>query len=65
MEVIFARPGIGTLIFNATANRDYPVVQAGTLLAAGLYTGANLLVDVLVIWLDPRVADAAGRPLVR
>lgn len=61
IEVIFARPGLGTLIFNAIASRDYPVVQAGVLLAAGLFTGANLLVDVLVIWLDPRVADAAGR----
>jgi len=54
-ETIFAWPGIGRLAVTATANRDYPVVQATVLFAAAMFIGINLVVDLLYTVLDPRV----------
>ncbi|MGI9148990.1 MAG: ABC transporter permease [Chloroflexota bacterium] len=54
-ETIFAWPGIGRLAVTATANRDYPVVQATVLFAAAMFIGINLAVDLLYTVLDPRV----------
>ena len=56
VEIIFARPGIGTLIYNAILNRNYPD-RAGRHLVhrPHLYPG-NLLVDVINALLDPRIA---------
>jgi peptide/nickel transport system permease protein len=56
VEIIFARPGIGTLIYSAILNRNYPVVQAGILFSVVIYITANLLVDLLNAVLDPRIA---------
>jgi peptide/nickel transport system permease protein len=56
VEIIFARPGIGTLIYSAILNRNYPVVQAGILFTVLTYISANLLVDLLNAVLDPRIA---------
>ncbi len=56
VEIIFARPGIGTLIYSAILNRNYPVVQAGILFTVITYITANLLVDLLNAGLDPRIA---------
>jgi peptide/nickel transport system permease protein len=55
-EIIFARPGLGTLIFNAINTRNYPVVQAGVLVIVLLFVLTNLLVDLSYSWLDPRIA---------
>jgi peptide/nickel transport system permease protein len=60
-EVIFARPGIGSTLFNAIASRNYPVVQAGVVVVVLAYVVANLLVDLLNGILDPRVAQAMKR----
>lgn len=60
-EIVFARPGIGTLVFDAIASRNYPVVQACVLVVVGLFTLTNLLVDLSYAWLDPRIATAAER----
>jgi peptide/nickel transport system permease protein len=54
-EQIFLIPGFGKLIIDAVATRDYPVIQAVTLLAAVAYIVVNLLVDVLYTVLNPRV----------
>lgn len=54
-EIIFARPGLGSLIYNAILNRNYPVVQASALLIVILYVLANLVVDAINGLLDPRV----------
>jgi peptide/nickel transport system permease protein len=54
-ETIFAWPGIGRLAVSATANRDYPVVQATVLFAATMFIAINLAVDLLYTWVDPRV----------
>ena len=42
VEIIFARPGIGTLIYNAINARNYPVVQAGVLIVVLLFVFTNL-----------------------
>jgi ABC-type dipeptide/oligopeptide/nickel transport system permease component len=54
-ETIFAWPGIGRLMVNAVANRDFPVVMGCTLVFALVYVLANLGVDVLYAYLDPRI----------
>jgi peptide/nickel transport system permease protein len=55
VEIIFARPGMGSLIYNAIATRNYPVVRAGVLVVAVLFVVANLLADISYTYLDPRV----------
>jgi peptide/nickel transport system permease protein len=57
-EVIFARPGIGTLIFDAISARNYPIVQAGTFVIVLLFVVTNLLVDMSYAWIDPRIRSA-------
>jgi peptide/nickel transport system permease protein len=59
-EIIFARPGLGSLIFDAIEARNYPVVQAGVFVAILLFVAANLAVDALFLWLDPRLRMAAA-----
>ncbi|HET7409622.1 MAG TPA: ABC transporter permease, partial [Paracoccaceae bacterium] len=56
-EVIFARPGIGTLIVDSIGARNYPIVQGAVLLATTLYIVVTLLSDLMVAWLDPRVRE--------
>jgi peptide/nickel transport system permease protein len=55
VELIFTRPGMGMLIYNAIQARNYPVVRAGVLVVAFLFIAANLLADVLYTYLDPRI----------
>ena len=55
VELIFTRPGMGSLIYNAIQARNYPVVRAGVLVVAFLFVAANLLADLLYTYLDPRI----------
>jgi peptide/nickel transport system permease protein len=55
VELIFSRPGMGTLIYNAIQARNYPIVRAGVLVVAFLFVLANLLADVAYTYLDPRI----------
>ncbi len=55
IERVFAIPGVGRLALDATTSRDYPVIQAIVLLAAGAIIVANLLTDLLYAYLDPRI----------
>jgi len=55
VELIFTRPGMGTLIFNAIQARNYPVVRSGVLVVAFLFIAANLLADLIYTYLDPRI----------
>jgi peptide/nickel transport system permease protein len=48
VELIFTRPGMGSLIFNAIQARNYPVVRAGVLVVAFLFVAANLLADISI-----------------
>jgi ABC-type dipeptide/oligopeptide/nickel transport system permease component len=54
-ETVFAWPGVGRLVVNAITARDYPLVQAATLLVSGYFVLINLAMDVLYVYLDPRI----------
>ncbi len=54
-ETIFSWPGIGKWLIDAIARRDYPVVQAGILVSAGIFIVVNLAVDVLYGVVNPRL----------
>jgi len=54
-ETVFNWPGIGRLAFEAVFNLDIPLVMGTVLFAALLVVIANLLVDLLYLWLDPRI----------
>ncbi len=54
-ETVFAWPGVGRLVIQAIAARDYPLVQGCVLFIALVYVGANFLADVAYAALDPRV----------
>lgn len=55
IETVFAWPGLGSLAFQAVSNSDYPILQGVILLVTFLYVLANLLVDILYVFLDPRI----------
>lgn len=57
-EALFARPGIGRLMVEATSATDVPVVVGITLFGALVYVIANLIVDVVGALIDPRTAAA-------
>ncbi|MDQ7844399.1 MAG: ABC transporter permease, partial [Armatimonadota bacterium] len=54
-ETTFAWPGIGRLLVNAITSRDYPVIQGIILIFAALYAAINVLVDLLYVYVDPRI----------
>ncbi len=58
VEVVFAYPGIGAALVDAVGNRDMPVVQTVTMLAAGLYVFLNLAADLATILVTPRLRTA-------
>jgi len=53
-ETVFDWPGLGLLTIEAIQSRDYPLVQGCVLIIAMFYVAANLLADLLNLWLDPR-----------
>ncbi len=55
VEQVFAWPGMGQLLVGAIFERDFPIVQASVLLLAVTIVCANLLVDVIYSYLDPRI----------
>jgi ABC-type dipeptide/oligopeptide/nickel transport system permease component len=55
IEVIFAWPGIGRLLFEGIFQRDFPLVQGVVIMAGFMIVGVNLLVDILYAVIDPRI----------
>ena len=55
VEVIFGIPGMGRYFVTSIQGRDYPVIMGTILLYAALLVLANMAVDVLYAWLDPRI----------
>lgn len=55
VEKMFAWPGTGGLVFNAITTRDYPVIVGFTLMVAVIVVVSQLLLDLVIAWLDPRV----------
>ncbi len=54
-ETVFTIPGMGRLVVQSVQRRDYPVIQGAVMLIATFYVLANLLVDILYVYVDPRI----------
>jgi peptide/nickel transport system permease protein len=55
VETVFAWPGVGRLLFEGIAFRDFPIVQASILLGGTMIVVVNLMVDILYAVIDPRI----------
>lgn len=55
IETVFARPGVGRVLLSAVTSRDLPVVSAVVLLVAFVFVLVNIVVDLLYLWIDPRL----------
>jgi len=54
-ETVFAWPGVGQLLIQSISARDFPMIQACIILLAGVFVIVNLLVDILYVFIDPRI----------
>jgi len=54
-ETVFAIPGVGRLIVTAIRQLDFPIVQAGVFMLAMVVVSVNFAVDVLYVYLNPRI----------
>jgi peptide/nickel transport system permease protein len=54
MEIVFSYPGIGLLLLNAVTSNDYPLMQAIFLVITFTVLLANLIVDLVIVFVDPR-----------
>ncbi|WP_293862780.1 ABC transporter permease [uncultured Alsobacter sp.] len=55
VETIFGWPGVGREIVAAIGSKDFFVVQAGVIMLALIFAGVNLLIDLVYVWVDPRI----------
>src|ERR1700677_3320336 len=62
MEIVFAYPGIGLLLLNAVSSDDFPLMQAIFLVIVFAVLIANFVIDLLIVFIDPRVR---GREVAR
>lgn len=61
VESVFAWPGVGRLIYSGIIGRDYPLVQGCLLIVGFMIVLINLAVDILYVYIDPRVAFGKAR----
>jgi len=54
-ETVFSWPGLGRFTVEAIHNRDYPAIQAATLVFAAVFIVVSILIDAFALWLDPRL----------
>jgi peptide/nickel transport system permease protein len=54
-ETVFTIPGMGRLVVQSISRRDFPVIQGAVMVIAAIYVLVNLLVDILYVYVDPRV----------
>lgn len=59
-EIVFSYPGQGYLLVQAVRNQDYPLMQGIFLVITLAVLGANWLVDLVYLWLDPRIRESAA-----
>ncbi len=59
-EIVFSYPGQGYLLVQAVRSQDYPLMQGIFLVITLAVLAANWLVDLVYLWLDPRIRDAAS-----
>jgi peptide/nickel transport system permease protein len=55
VELVFGIRGLGRILVESMLNHDYPVVQGGILVIAGIMVYMNLVVDMIYTLLDPRI----------
>jgi peptide/nickel transport system permease protein len=55
IETVFNIPGMGRLLVQSVSRRDFPVVQGAVLVVAAIQVIVMLLIDVLYVYVDPRV----------
>jgi len=55
VETIFGLPGMGRYFVDAALGRDYPIVMGTVIIVALMVIGFNLIADLLLAWLDPRI----------
>ena len=55
IEVIFGRPGLGSMLINGIETRDYPVIQADLIVFSAFVVAVNLVMDLLNVVIDPRI----------
>lgn len=55
IETVFAWPGVGLYLIDGVVGRDFPVVQGAVLLIASSVVLVNLLTDVMLVYVDPRI----------
>jgi peptide/nickel transport system permease protein len=55
VEFVFGWKGLGQQMFNAIESRDLPVVMGGVIAIGFAFVVISLLVDLLYVWIDPRV----------
>jgi peptide/nickel transport system permease protein len=55
VETLFSLPGVGRTVVEGARNSDYTIVQGGVLVIAVAYVLINLFVDILYMYLDPRI----------
>jgi peptide/nickel transport system permease protein len=55
IESVFSWPGVGSLLFDSVSSRNYPVVLGIMVLGSLVVITANILIDLLYMWLDPRI----------
>jgi peptide/nickel transport system permease protein len=55
IESVFSWPGVGSLLFDSVSSRNYPVVLGIMVLGSLVVIAANIAVDLLYMWLDPRI----------
>jgi len=60
-EIVFSRPGIGKLLYEAVLNRNYPIVMGAVLVTTGFFVLSTLASDVVNASLDPRLRVEQGR----
>jgi len=61
MEIVFSYPGIGLLLLNSVTSDDYPVMQAVFLVITFAVLLANLIVDLIIVFVDPRARVKEAR----
>lgn len=55
IELVFAWPGLGSLLIEGIRNRDFPLVQGVTIMAGIMIVFANFTIDMIYAWVDPRI----------
>ena len=61
MEIVFSYPGIGLLLLNAVTSNDFPLMQAIFLVITFTVLLANMIVDIIIVFADPRARREATR----